>query len=169
MRKFLVVTLGCVSIAGAAMTETSSASKVQYSEKELKAYCDKKGGNFSTSDSGGYGCAIGSSDKGVTITCTASGKCNMYNTVVFTLPPTHASAAGQAASTTGVSGNAAGSTSGGGRASTGGNASGVNSTSAAGVSSTSKSATKTAPVTVSTTTGAGGGMPQSGRPGLRQQ
>lgn len=170
MRKFVIVTLGFAGIAGAAMTETSLASKVQYSEKELQAYCDKKGGNFSSGNGGGYGCSIGSGQSGVTINCTQSGNCVMNNTVVFTAPTKFGRAAAQAASTTGFAGSASssGSASTAGKSPAAGNAS-TNGTLAASGPSTNKSTTQTTPVTVSTTSGSGGGMPQNGRPGLRQQ
>jgi hypothetical protein len=173
MRKFVIVTLGAVSIAGA-WTETSSAMKLSFTRPELQSLCEDWGGNFSSSPGAGYGCAYNDGDSPRYVSCTESGACNRRDRV---LPPTkYGSAAGQgAASTKSVSGSTAG------KASTASNASGAKGaltagststaggTSAAGGASTSKPATKTAPVTVTATVGAGGGVPASGRPPLRQQ
>jgi hypothetical protein len=90
MHKILIVALVLAGLAGAALTGTASATKIEMSPAELKDYCDKKGGYYASGGSGGGNCQIGTGKNQVNIACGANGKCTMTRTMVFTSnPSTH--------------------------------------------------------------------------------
>jgi predicted extracellular nuclease len=160
MRKFVIVTLGVVTMAVGLWTETSSATTPTYSKTYVEDWCSARNGIFSSDASGGgYGCSYRNDDGKVeAVACKRGGVCTFYRTQV--LPPTkYGAAAGQGAASNKDIGS---------RVSTTSSTSGANSTLAAGSTSTTASTTKSASVKPSTTIGASG-TPASGRPGLRQQ
>jgi hypothetical protein len=174
MRKILIVAIGLaglMSLAGPA-----SAVPLQMSASDLKDYCAKKGGHFVHWDSGGASCAIGSGKTKVTIDCTASGKCVMSHTMVFTKPkPSVVGTLGNPVSTSGNAGNSgAGKASAGGGTSSTGTASAAATMPASGTANTKKAfVSGTTAVGVAISSGGvshtGGAIPSIGRPALRPQ
>jgi hypothetical protein len=81
MRAFFAVVLGF-----APFIATASASKVEYSEKELDDYCYSHAGVYKTDRENYWSCEIGSGKSTVHIDCNKTGKCVMYNNAVFTRP-----------------------------------------------------------------------------------
>jgi hypothetical protein len=169
MRKIFIVAAGLASLAGSV-----SATNLQMSASDLRAYCAKKGGHYTTWRSGAGSCEIGSGKTKVTIDCTASGNCVMSHTMVFVKPkPSTIGALGNPVSASGNAGN-----SGAGKPSTASGTSGTGTASVAAAMPASATAnTKKAFVSGTTNVGAsvsagisaGGTMPSIGRPALRQQ
>ena len=174
MRKILIVAAGLAGLVS--LVGSASAVPLQMSTNDLKAYCAKKGGQYTHWDSGGASCEIGSGKTKVTIDCTASGSCVMAHTMVFTKPKP--SIVGTLGNPVSASGNA--SSSGTGKISTAAGASGTGAASVAvampagGTATTKKafvSGTTNVGAAISTgnSNGAGATMPSVGRPSLRQQ
>lgn len=94
MRAFLIVVLGFAGVAS--LVATASASKVEYSEKELDDYCYSHAGIYKTDRENYWSCEIGSGKSTVHIDCNRAGNCVMYNDVVFTKSqPTHGNVFGK--------------------------------------------------------------------------
>ena len=104
MRAFWIVVFGLAGFATS--VATSSASKVEYSEKELDDYCYTHAGVYKTDRENYWSCEIGSGKSTVHIDCNKAGKCTMWNEVVFTQPrPTRTNiVGGAAAASTQISG-----------------------------------------------------------------
>jgi hypothetical protein len=84
MRAFWIVVFGSAGFA--ISVATASASKVEYSEKELDGYCYSHAGIYKTDRENYWSCEIGSGKSTVHIDCNKAGKCVMYNESVFTQP-----------------------------------------------------------------------------------
>jgi hypothetical protein len=173
MRKIVIATVGLaglVSLAGSA----SATTNVQMSPSDLKAYCAKKGGSYSSWQSGAVSCEIGSGKTKVTIDCDAGGNCVMSHTMVLTkLKPSIIGQSGYSVSGS-ASNSAATKASAAGGASVPSSASASANLSADGAANTKKaSAIATTNTGVATgpryVIGGGGTMPSIGRPSLRQQ
>jgi hypothetical protein len=159
MHKFLIAALGVAGLAGV-LTGTASATKIEMSQSELKDFCDKKGGSFSTYGDGSSKCQIGSGKDAMKVSCTKNGNCVLERTVVFTLNRSIHGPIGQAVTTLGNSGKPSASGSASGASTSAGGETSTN-----GVSNTKKPGTGT-----SNSIGAsGGGLPLNSRPPLRQQ
>jgi hypothetical protein len=163
MRSFLIVA-SLASLAGVVLTEAATAATVEMSQSELKAYCDKKGGNYDgDKDSGSTYCMIGSGKSLVVISCGGNGKCTMSHTMVFSSSSSKHGPADQAPASTLPKGSK--NSSGAGSADA--------STLAGNTSPNHAPATNSngAPATIKipgVSTG-GGGLPLNGRPRLQQQ
>jgi hypothetical protein len=98
MRTFWFAALGLAGVAS--FIATASASKVEYSEKELDDYCYSHAGVYKTDRENYWSCEIGSGKSTVHIDCNKAGKCTMWSDVIFTQPrPMHGILAGKPALT----------------------------------------------------------------------
>lgn len=158
MRAFWIVVLG---LAGAvAFVSTASASKIEYSKKELDDYCNSKAGTFRTSNKG-WSCDIGTGDSAVHIACGKNGNCVMYKDLVLTKPPARANVFGKSVA-------ASAQISGGGGLSRPATASGTDSAVvSSGAAGPISNATFAGGKSIGNTSGAGKAL--NGRPAFRQQ
>ena len=96
MRAFFIAVLGLAGFAS--FIATASASKVEYSEKELDDYCYSHAGVYKTDRENFWSCEIGSGKSTVHIDCNKAGNCTMWSDVVFTKPQsTHGNVVGKPA------------------------------------------------------------------------
>jgi hypothetical protein len=167
MRKFLIAAVGLASLGGSVVTGPAAAADIDMTPGEVKAYCEKKGGNYLEDGQGSSSCQIGTGKGAVVIGCGSGGRCTINNTMVFSSKPATHGPVGQAPNTT--LGN-------GGRISAGAGISdntmlgnGGRISAGAGISGNgTPTGIKPPANSAGTTVGANGGGP-NGRPALQRQ